>query len=690
MAFGQNPTTGTQGALPTNQFPLGSVAVPGAANGDLTALEGGPVSTDSNGNKTAPASLYVKDGGDVTQGASTDANTANSVIGRLTRVRDILLGLLGQQTKAASLSVTVASDQPALPVSGAFYQATQPVSTATLPLPTGASTAAKQPALGTAGTASSDVLSIQGVAAMMPLKVDASATTQPVSGAVSLADSVISGNKATVAQFHNADHQSPGGTAYGLLTGGVAQLLTTDGYLDRQRETGQDGIAAQGIATSTQQLASPFTSTVGASPIVASGTAQTITPAAMSGTSRGAAWAIQSGSVLSIDTGANRETVLITAVTPTTFTAICSKSHAASAVLLGYVYNQARDATTSDGSTGQGFSAGATYLFNAQLNNGTGGWESERSASGEQDNASGAGTAVAAGYEYNGLTYDRERNVQGKGMGSGTVASGGTTGSTSVTPTAAPTGLQPGSPVYLSGGTGAIEVAYTTTAYVAGSSPLLLQSAISGNNRTTLQWDLYLALGPGLSGILPSGIGLEEDVVFDPVSNLFYLERSATQDAVSGQNLPMEALGLYNGTTFDRLRTAGNLGDQFTLGFIGAAMMIFNGGSFDRVRTPTRFVPIPAVAVVAGTPVAVWTPAGGKKFHLMGYNVSLSVAGAIIFKDGTTTEVFRTSAMAAGVGILNPANLGNGYASTVSNQGMFLDATASGTITGFAFGTEEY
>ncbi len=83
MGFGQNPTTGTQGSLPANQFPLSSVAVPGTANGDLTALEGGPASTDSNNNKTAPASMYVKDGGDVTQGAKadtaiTDSTTTNS------------------------------------------------------------------------------------------------------------------------------------------------------------------------------------------------------------------------------------------------------------------------------------------------------------------------------------------------------------------------------------------------------------------------------------------------------------------------------------------------------------------------------------------------------------------------------------------------------------------------------------
>jgi len=70
--FGSTPTTTTETPLSPNQVFLSSVAVPNTANGDLTALEGGPISTDSNSNKTAPASMYIKDGSDVTQGAKAD------------------------------------------------------------------------------------------------------------------------------------------------------------------------------------------------------------------------------------------------------------------------------------------------------------------------------------------------------------------------------------------------------------------------------------------------------------------------------------------------------------------------------------------------------------------------------------------------------------------------------------------
>lgn len=48
---------------------------------------------------------------------------------------------------------------------------------------TGFATVAKQPALGTAGTASADVISVQGIASMTALTVDGSGVTQPVSNA---------------------------------------------------------------------------------------------------------------------------------------------------------------------------------------------------------------------------------------------------------------------------------------------------------------------------------------------------------------------------------------------------------------------------------------------------------------------------------------------------------------------------
>ena len=52
----------------------------------------------------------------------------------------------------------------------------------------------------------------------------------------------------TAALFHNADAQTFTGTSFGILTGGVAQLLNGAGTLDRARSANGDGQAATGIA----------------------------------------------------------------------------------------------------------------------------------------------------------------------------------------------------------------------------------------------------------------------------------------------------------------------------------------------------------------------------------------------------------------------------------------------------------
>ena len=169
----------------------------------------------------------------------------------------------------------------------------------------------------------------------------------------------------------------------------------------------------------------------------------------------------------------------------------------------------------------------------------------------------------------------------------------------------------------------------------------------------------------------------------------------ATADGVAAANIPEIAIGLYNtsGTVIDRLRDAGSVGDSVTIGLIAAAQYLFNGGSFDRKRTPGKFIPVKNVAVTAGTAQPVWTPATNKKFHLMGFALSLSVAGYIIFEDGNTgatAEFIRTPGMAAGVGITSMGNMGNGYASTAANNALYMDVSASGNINGYLIGTEEF
>lgn len=80
MAFGATPLDGSVIPLPMSSVVSDGVATP-------SALEGGPVFTDGNGNKVAPASMYIKDGADVAQGTTTDVANANTVIGQLKQIK---------------------------------------------------------------------------------------------------------------------------------------------------------------------------------------------------------------------------------------------------------------------------------------------------------------------------------------------------------------------------------------------------------------------------------------------------------------------------------------------------------------------------------------------------------------------------------------------------------------------------
>lgn len=141
------------------------------------------------------------------------------------------------------------------------------------------------------------------------------------------------------------------------------------------------------------------------------------------------------------------------------------------------------------------------------------------------------------------------------------------------------------------------------------------------------------------------------------------------------------------GTTTDAATARKSQDPAGNLVIAGFASHLHNGATWDQRRTPVVFKTLAAVSVTAATPVAGWTPAAGKKFRLMGFMLSLSVAGAVILKDGAT-ELIRTCLMPAGAGLASPG-LGNGILSAAANNVLNLDVTATGTVTGFLFGTEE-
>ena len=102
-------------------------------------------------------------------------------------------------------------------------------------------------------------------------------------------------------------------------------------------------------------------------------------------------------------------------------------------------------------------------------------------------------------------------------------------------------------------------------------------------------------------------------------------------------------------------------------------------------------VNIAAQAITAGTPVALLTPNTGDKFRISAFNVSLTVAGSVIFKDGTV-EFLRTPLLAAGIGSGQcTLVLGTdpGYKSTTAAHALQLDASASGSVSGYVIVYEE-
>src|SRR5260221_427983 len=107
---------------------------------------------------------------------------------------------------------------------------------------------------------------------------------------------------------------------------------------------------------------------------------------------------------------------------------------------------------------------------------------------------------------------------------------------------------------------------------------------------------------------------------------------------------------------------------------------------------PYVFKPIKAVAITAASPVAVWTPAAGKRFRLLGFCLVPTVAASILFEDATggTNEFLRFPLTAAVPTAQVPVSLGTyGYLSLVVGNALFLDVTATATISGYVYGTEE-
>lgn len=106
----------------------------------------------------------------------------------------------------------------------------------------------------------------------------------------------------------------------------------------------------------------------------------------------------------------------------------------------------------------------------------------------------------------------------------------------------------------------------------------------------------------------------------------------------------------------------------------------------DILRTPNVFKPLDAVSIAAEA--TIWDPAAGKKFRLMGYHLSSSVAGNVLLKDntaGTTIAVIPAGAGGGG----SVVDLGNGILSGTADNLLTATGPALSTLSGVVWGIEE-
>jgi len=113
----------------------------------------------------------------------------------------------------------------------------------------------------------------------------------------------------------------------------------------------------------------------------------------------------------------------------------------------------------------------------------------------------------------------------------------------------------------------------------------------------------------------------------------------------------------------------------------------FNGQTISRVRAPGKFIPLNSVSIATET--TIWTPAAGRRFRLMGYQLSASAAANIVLKDntaGTTILVLPSATLGS---VLTSPPFGNGILSSAVNNVLTANAGLADTLSGYLFGTEE-
>lgn len=115
---------------------------------------------------------------------------------------------------------------------------------------------------------------------------------------------------------------------------------------------------------------------------------------------------------------------------------------------------------------------------------------------------------------------------------------------------------------------------------------------------------------------------------------------------------------------------------------------VFNGTSWEPLLTPSKFVPVNNSNVTG--PTAIWTPAPGTRFRFMGFQLSSTLAGQVLLRDGFGGPIIDTLIVQLGVPYQGPP-LGNGILSIAVGNPLvleFVGGPGTANVTGLVLGQE--
>ena len=207
----------------------------------------------------------------------------------------------------------------------------------------------------------------------------------------------------------------------------------------------------------------------------------------------------------------------------------------------------------------------------------------------------------------------------------------------------------------------------------------------AGNSRLSQSVDVTSKFLDGAPHVI--GVATRGDTKYFFVDTLEVPVATITYYTPNTITLPLRAHSI-NHTTGPTVAPTFKITGVQVLDSGGNYPVVWNGAVVTRERSPNIFKTFSALSVAAET--AIWTPAAGKKFRLMGYQLSTgTVAGNVILKDGTGLATILNIPFATATDSQTAPPIGNGILSGAINRVLTATGVVTQTLSGYVFGCEE-